>query len=89
MAASLKIPLLAEFYTSALAGFLNVLFFPMTALLVLGIGFAREWLAASDWEFVESSWEERFPGRSVGGFLDPMADPLDPRSPLYWHRHDR
>ena len=48
MAASLQIPRLAEFYASALAGFLNVLLFPMTALVVLGIGFAREWFSRSD-----------------------------------------
>lgn len=43
-AASLKVPALTEFYTSALGGFLNILFFPPTALLVLGSGFARAWL---------------------------------------------
>jgi hypothetical protein len=43
-AASLKVPALAEFYTSALAGYLNLLFFPPTALLVLGFGFVRAWL---------------------------------------------
>jgi hypothetical protein len=43
-AASLKIPALATFYSSAAAGFLNVVFFPPTALLVLGFGFARAWL---------------------------------------------
>src|SRR3546814_17984770 len=43
-AASLKLPALAEFYTSALAGYLNMLFFPLTTLLVLGFGFIRAWL---------------------------------------------
>lgn len=43
-AASLKLPALAEFFTSALAGYLNMLFFPLTALLVLGFGFIRAWL---------------------------------------------
>src|SRR3546814_9968331 len=33
-AASLKLPALAEFYTSALAGYLTMLFFPLTPLLV-------------------------------------------------------
>ncbi|MCM3421186.1 hypothetical protein [Sphingopyxis alaskensis] len=42
--ASLKVPALAEFYTSALAGYLNMLFFPPTALLVLGFGFVKAWL---------------------------------------------
>ena len=35
-AASLKLPALAEFFTSALAGYLNMLFFPLTALLAGG-----------------------------------------------------
>jgi hypothetical protein len=90
MAASLKIPVLAEFYTSALAGFLNVAFFPPLALMVLGLGFARAWFEWSDWEFVEPTHEQMFPKRSVGGMRDPASDPLDPRSGLHWqhfHRH--
>ena len=43
-AASLKIPALAAVYESAAAGFINILFFPPTALLILGFGFARTWL---------------------------------------------
>lgn len=35
---------LERFYDSAAAGFLNVLFFPLTALLVLGVGFVRHWI---------------------------------------------
>ena len=88
--ASFYLPSLGEFYTSALAGYLNILFFPMTALLILGIGFAQAWFAASDWEFVEPTQEEMFPKLSVGGFRDPASDPLDPRSGLHWqhfHRH--
>lgn len=44
--AALKIPALWAFFESALAGYLNVLFFPFTALLVLGFGFLRAWLDA-------------------------------------------
>ncbi|MGN7931804.1 MULTISPECIES: hypothetical protein [unclassified Sphingopyxis] len=44
--ASLKIPALASFFETALVGYLNVLFFPMTALLVLGFGFVRARLDA-------------------------------------------
>nr|WP_246543344.1 hypothetical protein [Novosphingobium profundi] len=44
MAISTRIPVLELFYGSALAGILNVVFFPMTALLVLPIGFMRAWL---------------------------------------------
>jgi hypothetical protein len=45
-AGSLKIPALAAFYDSVLAGYLNMLFFPPTALLGLGLGFASAWLEA-------------------------------------------
>ncbi|WP_257556832.1 hypothetical protein [Sphingobium sp. CFD-2] len=45
MAASTRIAPLEAFYDSAAAGFLNVLFFPMMALMVLGIGYAQHWLA--------------------------------------------
>lgn len=44
IAASTKVEFLAAFYESALAGFLNVLLFPMTALMVLGVGYAQHWL---------------------------------------------
>ena len=89
MAASLKVPLLDQFYTSTLAGFLNIAFFPLMAFMVLGLGFARAWFDASDWEFVEPTQEQMFPKRSVGGMRDPCADPLDPRSgALHWRRVD-
>lgn len=86
-AGSLKIPALATFYNSAAAGFLNVAFFPPTALLVLGLGFARAWLdrplvgdPLSDEEIEElerigmedEEWERLGPHWSV--------DMYDPRS---------
>ncbi|MCG2841299.1 hypothetical protein L6Q21_09930 [Sandaracinobacter sp. RS1-74] len=46
MAGATKIEPLDQFYSGALAGYLNVLFFPMTALLVLGFGYAQHWLDA-------------------------------------------
>ena len=42
MAATTRVDVLAAFYGGALAGYLNVLFFPMTALMVLGVGYVRE-----------------------------------------------
>ncbi|WP_157081204.1 hypothetical protein [Novosphingobium naphthalenivorans] len=87
--ASFYVPSLESFYTSALAGYLNLLFFPMTALLILGIGFAQAWFAASDWEFVEPTHEQMFPELSVGGYSDPASDPLDPRSGLHWQHFHR
>ncbi|OHT19449.1 hypothetical protein BHE75_01434 [Sphingomonas haloaromaticamans] len=35
---------LSRFYDSAAAGILNILFFPMTALMVLGVGYVRHWI---------------------------------------------
>lgn len=87
--ASLYSPILDEFYTSTLAGFLNIAFFPPLALMVLGLGYACAWFEWSDWEFVEPTHEQMFPKRSVGGMRDPCADPLDPRSgPLHWRYLD-
>ena len=87
--ASFYVPSLESFYTSALAGYFNLLFFPMTALLILGIGFAQAWFAASDWEFVEPTHEQMFPELSVGGYSDQASDPLDPRSGLHWQHFHR
>lgn len=87
MVGSFYSPALDEFYTSTLAGFLNIAFFPPLALMVLGLGFAREWFEWSDWEFVEPTQEQMFPKRSVGGMRDPYSDPLDPRSGALHNRH--
>jgi len=43
---SLKFEPLAAFFDTAFAGYCNVLFFPMTAFVVLGVGFARAWIDA-------------------------------------------
>lgn len=85
--ATFAIPTLDDFYTSALAGFLNIFFFPPLALMVLGLGFAREWFEWSDWEFVEPTHEQMFSRKSVGGLSDPYSDPLDPRSGMLHWRH--
>lgn len=45
MAVSTGSPALGSFYDSVLAGFLNILFFPMTTLMVLGVGYVQQWLA--------------------------------------------
>lgn len=42
MAAATRVPAFEVLYGSALAGYLNILFFPMTALMVLGVGYVRE-----------------------------------------------
>ncbi|AOH85833.1 hypothetical protein AWL63_19625 [Sphingomonas panacis] len=42
MAIATRVEVLESFYRTGFAGYLNVLFFPMTALMVLGIGYVRE-----------------------------------------------
>lgn len=86
--ASLKVPAMWTFFESALAGYLNVLFFPFTALLVLGFGFVRAWLDTpasdereplTDAEIDELEeirmFEEEWPPRP-----DPAFDMYDPLS---------
>jgi hypothetical protein len=76
---------LDDFYTSALAGVLNIVFLPPMMLLFLGMGYARAWFAWSDWEFVEPTQDQMFPRKSVGGHRNAASDPLDPRSgTLHW-----
>lgn len=94
MAASTRIDALEAFYRGGIAGYLNVLFFPMTALMVLGVGYGRERLDSfvgqgdgvplSDEEGDaerQRVWEEheRMVERSRV-----FADPFDPRSGPLW-----
>ncbi|API58651.1 hypothetical protein BSL82_04440 [Tardibacter chloracetimidivorans] len=81
-------PSLDELYTSAVAGYLNLVFYPVTAFMVLGVGFLRAWMDFNGWEWGPPTGDQLFPKRSVGGFRDPMADPLDPRSPSHWRYLD-
>lgn len=89
--ASLKVPALATFYGSAAAGFLNMLFFPPTALLVLGFGFARAWLDArpmtgdplSDEEIAELERMED-EGWEHSGRPHWSVDMYDPRSGILY-----
>lgn len=79
---------LDRFYMSTLAAYLNLVFMPMTPFLLLGIGFAWAWMDHHGLEFGAPDSDHMRPTRSVGGWLDPMSDPLDPRSPLYQRRFD-
>ncbi|QUT07220.1 hypothetical protein KFK14_07360 [Sphingobium phenoxybenzoativorans] len=73
MAASTKVAPLEAFYDNAPAGFLNVLFFPMTALMVLGVGRAQHWLAG-------------FASKGEGG---PLCDEAPVTIANVWEEHDR
>ncbi|WBX84458.1 hypothetical protein [Sphingosinicella microcystinivorans] len=90
MAASVKVAPLASFYDSAFAGYLNILFFPPTALVVLAVGYVRAWLDARPAGDGSLSWdeikeleririEEEYWERGPGG-VDPSFDIYDPRS---------
>ncbi|MFQ3894796.1 hypothetical protein [Sphingobium sp. R-7] len=74
MAVCTKIAPLEAFYDSAAAGFLNVLFFPMTALLALGVGYVQHWL-------------DRFPTPGDGVPLSDEA--ADRAAKRMWEEHER
>ena len=74
MATSTRIAPLEAFYDSAAAGFLNLLFFPMTALMVLGLGYVQQWVA----------------GFSSTGEGTPVSDEAVARtSKRMWEEHER
>lgn len=87
MLASLKIDALAEIYHSAAGGYLNVLFFPPIAALVLSFGFLRQWLgslpAQEGGELDDDYLRDR---KRYGPSGMPWEfDPLDPRSGVHWN----
>lgn len=84
---SFWIAFLTDLYTVAIAGWLNILFYPLTVVLVLGVGFARAWMEYRGLEFGPPTDDQLFPKRSVGGWSDPYSDPLDPRSGMLHWRH--
>jgi hypothetical protein len=94
VAVSTRVDFLESFYRGGFAGYLNILFFPMTALMVLGVGYVGERLDS----FVgqgegrplshqeaeaerQRVWEdhERMVERSRA-----FSDPFDPRSGPLW-----
>jgi len=85
--ASLWSEAVAQYYATALAGYLNILLYPFTALMVLGVGFAKAWMDYRGFEWGPPSQEQLFPKRSVGGLRDPYSDPLDPKSGMLHWRH--
>lgn len=82
MAVSSFVPVLGDFFASALAGFLNVLFYPFIALLVLGAGFARAWLDCIEWggESRAVMHDELF----RRPHYDPYTDPGNPLSGAFY-----
>ncbi|WP_231736753.1 hypothetical protein [Sphingobium sp. CCH11-B1] len=95
MATSTHVDFLESFYRGGIAGYLNILFFPMTALMVLGIGYVRDRLdnfvgegdgiPLSDAEEADALrkriWEDH--DRAMKN-LRAGTDVFDPRSGLLW-----
>lgn len=90
----MRVDALETFYRGALASYLNILFFPMTALMVLGVGYVRERLdnfvrqgegrPLSDEEAEgerQHVWEEH--DRAMKN-LRAGSDVFDPRSGMLW-----
>lgn len=95
MAASTCVDALEPFYRGALAGYLNILFFPMTALMVLGVGYVREGLdnfvGQGEGRTLSGEEEEEFFARQrheeQKRFMDNIGrgtDMFDPRSGPLW-----
>lgn len=88
-AASSALSELAQFYDSALAGYLNILFLPLTAIVILGFGYARAWLDRAEWvEHEGNALALSLTGRQPG-VPPPEFDTLDPRSGFLWINHPR
>jgi len=96
LAASIEVEFLASFYGGALAGFLNVLFLPMTALVVLGAGYVREWMDSfvgqgDELPLTDEEEEEEFRARRrweehhrIMSEMGKGTDMFDPRSGALW-----
>lgn len=95
MAVSMRVDPLESFYSGWIAGYLNVLFFPMTALMVLGVGYVRARLDS----FVGQGdgaplWNEEAQALTAKLHRDEFermmersrayANPMDPRSGPMW-----
>lgn len=77
-------PELDAFFSNALAGYLNIAFFPPIASAFLGVGYVRAWMNWAGREWGPAPQNENVHMRSVGGWRDPYSDPLDPRSGSLW-----
>jgi hypothetical protein len=95
MAMSARVESMEAFYRSALAGYLNVLFFPMTTLMVLGVGYVRlrldSFVGSGNGTPLSEEEEDEFFARRVweehNRFMENIGkgtDIFDPRSGPLW-----
>lgn len=93
MAVSVRVDPLESFYRGWIAGYLNVLFFPMTALMVLGVGYVRARLDNFVGHGVPLSDKEaqalaanlhRDQHERMMEMARAYANPMDPRSGPLW-----
>lgn len=78
----LKISALEPFYTSNIGAYLNVIFLPMTAAVVLGFGYVRVLFDKGTEENGEILDPSRFYPRPVAPH--PSVDPFEPQSGSLW-----
>lgn len=95
MAVSVRVDPLESFYRGWTAGYLNVLFFPMTALMVLGVGYVRarldSFVGQGDGVPLSDEEAQALAAKLQRDQLERMrerarayANPMDPRSGSLW-----
>lgn len=86
------IDFLADFYTGSIGIYLNIVFLPVTALVVLGFGYARRlresdhWIEISGEHNRASAFYRRTP-HSPPAYADPLSPLSGPR--WIWSRQSR
>lgn len=80
---SLFVGPLAPLYDNAAAGLLYSVLFPPLVCLYLLVGWLRHEIDSGRVVIEPIAPPQN---RSISGFPDPMSDPLDPRSPMYFDR---
>ncbi len=95
LAVSTRVDTLESFYRGWIAGYLNVLFFPMTTLMVLGVGYVRarldSFVGQGDGVPLSDEEAQALAAKLHRDQLERMmemarahANPMDPRSGSLW-----
>lgn len=77
-----RVGALADFYESSWAAIPNLIFLPVTALLVLGFGYFQRLMSRG--EPVDFYEDIEFGTRRLPGLPHPTMDEFDPRSGPHW-----